>query len=342
MKNQRRFFELDYLRGIAMLMVVMGHVLNFGLDIPHSTAMSLFGLCEMPIFFAVSGFLSYKEELECNQDGKCAETGISTVLRRFGKRSMGLLVPLAVWSFVLNISKDHTTPSLSIIYGGGYWFFAALWWCDLINAVFSIVSARYRFRMYADFFVLGIVYSTIVFLRVRNINLGGLLPIHNIQYYYPFFVMGIMIRKYDLIKRLIFNRYTYGVGLLLSGVSLFFSGLQSYLVFLTGAMGSVIVAWMICKSLNEEYHAVKLLGYLGRNTLPIYSIHYLFLSPLPLCVREMCLVPMGFTLQVTVSLAFASIIIGLCLLVNKLLAFNSITKMLFFGQFSDVSKIRKC
>lgn len=60
----KRINELDYIRGIAMLMVVMGHVLLFSLKIEHTALIALLGICEMPLFFAVSGYLNYKEREE--------------------------------------------------------------------------------------------------------------------------------------------------------------------------------------------------------------------------------------------------------------------------------------
>lgn len=105
----KRINEFDYIRCIAMFMVVMGHVLLFSLKIEHTALFGLIGICEMPLFFIVSGYLAYKEREESSSE---------TMLRLL-KRSRTLLVPLVVWSVVLNILDDNLSLSLSMIYRGG-------------------------------------------------------------------------------------------------------------------------------------------------------------------------------------------------------------------------------
>ena len=55
----KRIPELDYMKGLAMMMVVMGHVLLFSLKVDHTALIAIINICEMPLFFAVSGFLSH-------------------------------------------------------------------------------------------------------------------------------------------------------------------------------------------------------------------------------------------------------------------------------------------
>lgn len=123
MLGVKRINELDYIRCIAIFMVVMGHVLLFTLKIEHTALLGIIGICEMPLFFIVSGYLTYKER----------EESLKETMARLLKRSRTLLVPLVVWSIVLNLCDEKITFSLSMVYRGGYWFFVALWWCDILN-----------------------------------------------------------------------------------------------------------------------------------------------------------------------------------------------------------------
>lgn len=54
---KQRILELDYMRGIAIILVIMGHVVQFSLLMKDAAIMSLIGICHMPIFFTVSGHL---------------------------------------------------------------------------------------------------------------------------------------------------------------------------------------------------------------------------------------------------------------------------------------------
>ena len=104
-----RIYELDYIRCIAMLMVVMGHVLLYSLKIEHTALIGIIGICEMPLFFVVSGYLTHKER----------EENFKRMLSRLLIRSRTLLVPLVVWSIVRNICDGTVSYSLSDIYRGG-------------------------------------------------------------------------------------------------------------------------------------------------------------------------------------------------------------------------------
>ena len=107
--SMKRIHELDYIRGIAMLMVVMGHVLLFSLKVEHTALIALIGICEMPLFFVVSGYLAHKDKNE----------NFKEMLSRLLVRSRILLVPLIVWSIVRNICDCTITCSVSMFYRGG-------------------------------------------------------------------------------------------------------------------------------------------------------------------------------------------------------------------------------
>ena len=321
--ERKRIIELDYIRGIAIFMVVMGHVLNFSLDIPSSTLQSLIGICEMPFFFVVSGFLSYRF-IEAPK--------LKTEAVRFFKRSMVLLIPLVVWSFILNVVDGNIRCSMSIFYGGGYWFFLALWWCDLIFAFTSFLSEHKRFGWVNDAILYALIYAFIVVLRMKNITLGGYLPIQNIQYYFPFFTLGIFMRKYPKLQNIVLNKYSYAAGalVLLAGWNLCY--LQSYVIMLFAALGAIAVVWKVCREIDHNNPFARILALVGKNTLPIYAMHYLFIAALPVMVRNWVNVPMGFIFQLIVTFIYASAVILICLVVDRMISHNPFTRMFFFGE----------
>ena len=47
----KRIPELDYIKSLAMMMVVMGHVLLFSLKVEHTALIAIINICEMPLFF---------------------------------------------------------------------------------------------------------------------------------------------------------------------------------------------------------------------------------------------------------------------------------------------------
>ena len=99
-----RIYELDYIRGIAMLMVVMGHVLLFSLKIEHTALIGIIGICEMPLFFVVSGYLTHKER----------EENFKRMLSRLLIRSRTLLIPLVVLSRIVVVRCVEYVFGLSL------------------------------------------------------------------------------------------------------------------------------------------------------------------------------------------------------------------------------------
>ena len=317
-----RIYELDYIRGIAMLMVVMGHVLLFSLKIEHTALIGIIGICEMPLFFVVSGYLTHKER----------EENFKRMLSRLLIRSRTLLIPLVVWSIVRNICDGTVSYSLSDIYRGGYWFFLALWWCDVLNMFSAYLSKKFRLGLLGDALLYGFVYAVILLGRIKNIDLGGVLPVQSVQYYFPFFVMGLLMRKYQFLNGMVLNKYSYAVGMLLLIIGWYFSFIESFVIWFVAALGAVVVVWMACREINSDLKVARILSIVGMNTLPIYAIHYLFIGVLPNTLHEMVYISNGFFFQLVVSFVYAVFAIILCLLVDRILSLNPITRMLFWGE----------
>lgn len=160
--------------------------------------------------------------------------------------------------------------------------------------------------MVADIVFYGSAYFVILLGRIKNIDLGGILPIQNVQYYFPFFVLGILMRKYKLVN----------------GVVIWF----------VAALGGVVVVWMACGEINSELKVAKMLGIVGKNTLPIYTIHYLFIAIMPCALHDMVNIPNGFFFQLVITFVYAVLVIFLCLLVDRILSLNPITRMIFLGE----------
>lgn len=305
-----------------MLMVVMGHLLLFSLKIEHTALIGIIGICEMPLFFVVSGYLTHKER----------EENFKRMLSRLLIRSRTLLVPLVVWSIVRNICDGTVSYSLSDIYRGGYWFFLALWWCDVLNMFSAYLSKKFRLGMLGDALLYGFVYAVILLGRIKNIDLGGVLPVQSVQYYFPFFVMGLLMRKYQFLNGMVLNKYSYAVGMLLLIIGWYFSFIESFVIWFVAALGAVVVVWMACREINSDLKVARILSIVGMNTLPIYAIHYLFIGVLPNTLHEMVYISNGFFFQLVVSFVYAVFAIILCLLVDRILSLNPITRMLFWGE----------
>ena len=131
---------------------------------------------------------------------------------------------------------------------------------------------------------------------------------------------------------MVLNKYSYAVGMLLLIIGWYFSFIESFVIWFVAALGAVVVVWMVCKEINSELKVAKMLSIVGKNTLPIYAIHYLFIAIMPCALCDMVDIPNGFFFQLVITFVYAALIIFLCLLVDRILSLNPITRMIFFGE----------
>ena len=320
---RQRIPELDYMRGIAMLFVIMGHVMLWGIQKHSSCLMGLLALVHLPVFFAVSGFLTYK-------DGDAPS--IRGALAVLAKRSRLLLVPMVVWSVIYSIATNDITLTQSLIYRGRYWFFLGLWWCDVLNAQLMYLSRRYRFGLPADLALYGAAFVLLVVCRKAGVELGGWLPIQNVQYYFPMFAMGLLIKKYECVRRVVFNPWTFAVALFVFLIGWRLLYLENYYIFSCAAFGAVVVVWTACRALPGDAPLVRCLALVGRNTLPIYAIHYLFIAPLPASFLAMTNVPLPFFFEAVITGIYAVVIVAFCLAANWVISMSPVTRCIFYGE----------
>ena len=120
MKQRLEFF--DMIKGIAILMVIMAHVVTMGIrGIDQSFIFRLFKMVHMPLFFFIAGWFTYR----VTADG-------AVRLPQLGKRAERLLLPMVAVSTLWIFAFPHTglqSPMESTFAGlwtdswkNGYWF----------------------------------------------------------------------------------------------------------------------------------------------------------------------------------------------------------------------------
>ena len=184
-KNRNQF--IDMIKGCAIILVIMGHSIQFGSgELWNTSAIFfenyLFKLIysfHMPLFMMISGYLFY----------------YSVNKYSFGKnvwkRITTLLIPILAWSFAYNIVNDLVVGksifSISFVkqciwYAiGSFWFLWALFYCSFI-IIFVSRFCRDSLLVYSAILIL-----TFIIPDSYNIYLY--------KYMYPFFVIGYMTNK---------------------------------------------------------------------------------------------------------------------------------------------------
>lgn len=329
---KERIAYLDALKGGAILLMVMGHVLAWSFadpsviaqfDINQPVNVKVGGaICQviysfhMALFFMISGFLLYKEELPLFKDF-------------LTKKITRLLLP---WLFSFGIAY--------LVRGSlGFWFLLSLFEISILGylliALLSLTKKRY--------FIIDLVVVLCLYLIVRKLagfSLYGLELGMFAGYWIPF-CAGILMRKYERFFILCVKNNTMFTLWVVLFVSLFacryFVDHNSICSFLfkhsklvLPLLGSFI-CWHLFSSINSE-RVTKLFGELGKKSLPIYILHILFVLQITAVGKFIlgCNPVTSITLQLTYGLLVSLLaIVWSLLLYNVLSRSNLISKFLF-------------
>lgn len=175
-----RLCYLDVLKGILIILVVLGHAIQATFpNYLHNFLFRFIYSFHMPLFFVISGFLTYR--------------GMQGHDDKLMKRAVQLLIPFVCWAFISplltygSFNMDKTVKAL-LYPDNGLWFLYNLFF---YNAIFFL-SERWAERgmkqeyIFAGFFMVLYLLMAI-FHTMFNIT--------QICWYMPFFAIGYYGRK---------------------------------------------------------------------------------------------------------------------------------------------------
>ena len=344
-KERIKYFDL--LKGLAIFTVVMGHVLTMCIrEIDSAFLFKIIETVHMPVFFFISGYLTYK---------------IRFKNPNLGKRFKQLMIPyfivsaLWIWYFPHSGLKSPISSSVPEMYCSywkdGYWFTLCLFEMFLIyfplakifskisNLSVQIVIAT---GVYAFLAILSVYFST----PQKDIFGLGLLAT-----FYPVFMTGVFAHRCkEYYKMMTAGGVWFLIGLILFVPAWYvttyyweFPMIPEWFAFIANPIkyfGFIIIAVTLVIPWSEkEFSAdrkpgkiARYFNFLGQESLAIYLLHYFFLFPLtplqePLRAMGLSIVPL---MIVTVFFTFS--IIGITLFVNYAVKRNKWLALLLTGK----------
>ena len=163
MIGKERLYYFDVMKGIAITLVVIGHVMLFSFNVNPSEP-SKFIYFNMPLFFYISGYLAYRQiDL------------IADLIQRLFKRGIVLLFPYAFFLILYHIfsESDNSIIELLTMGGGRYWFLYDLF---IISSFFLIYGYLIRNikKRYLYVFLWLIPFGVLMCLKLGLLNaIGG-------------------------------------------------------------------------------------------------------------------------------------------------------------------------
>lgn len=260
-----RDYKLDLVRGFAILLVVIGHVVQYQ-DLDNYRTSLLFSLIysfHMPLFFFLSGRVF----------GLYGANNFS--LRYYRKKAVGIAVPWAIWTLIIYALK----PGDLGYYIQFYWFLPVLLICFSVIYIAKLSLLLYPSRM--------IIYSIIILFWLILFCIDGFW-FSSVRYHLIFFWCGFfLLHKYDIVEFIrshLASRYIIYVLASVVFISVFNGllyewNLSKFFAFaLKVYMAAVLIVatWCIVPLVHKNIKFI--FNLLGCYSMQIYLIHLLLIQ----------------------------------------------------------------
>lgn len=320
----QRIKYFDQMKGIAILLVVIGHVVQFSFGYNPSDVVNMLSIFHMPIFFYISGYLAYK-----NADMNWKEQG-----RRLLQKTEQLFIPLIVVGGMYCVLKGNGFVQWAMSGFGGYWFLYSL---AVLTVLFLLYEqlARKASKWYLYVGLWLIPYAIFMLLKIKHIAAegGNLVPVDNMVTYYRYYLIGWLCHKYAPINRfLLENKVVYALAFVAYLLQWYFCERHNMVLIFAGGMGAIIVLQNWFNSQNAESISMRLLSYLGRNSLSIYVFHYFFIPNVSNVIHDFLQVGNPFIWMLTFAVLLSIPITAAAYFVGSIIEKNNFLKYIVLGK----------
>ncbi len=308
-----RLFYVDLAKGIMILLVVSGHIIQCYFSRAEKEPLHSFIYSfHTPLFFLICGYVMglTQKKLQARSFKQWFLSKVQT-----------LLLPYVVWRLLVYRFIDPVLPSpfsldslISLVDGskeGGAWF---------LGALFCIQVVCYPIFRYEKLYTWIIPVS---FLIVGNL-LGGSFFYFNIYHYFGF-LFGFIIYKY---RNYILRTDVATIALLVFILSCLIYPNPS---ILTASAGMVLI--YVCQQIDDlQRHSwlSKRIAEFGLYSLTIYLIHVLIVFPVSNVGIDVSIFRQTPILIICLIIAFG--VSTLCVYISKLIEFFPMLNFILFGK----------
>ena len=358
---------LDALRGFTMILVIANHICNmgFGMNLKVSSSMQFLVMFRMPLFFFVSGFLAYK----ASQVWNFSNFG-SLLWKKIKVQTIPTIVFFLLATAILNrhfwpaLEESFHSP-----YTGGYWFTIVLLYMFIAYYIFSFVESlltswlspkakqRFGWIPITLLFLVSLVFyescyqpkyfswalgykgaKTMTYYFLTDSSLGQMLL------YFPFFLYGNIVHRYwDRWQRLMDSKWFFPMVVVIV-VFATVDALKWHTMRMAWAIlpltiakfGLLTITFMYFRHYKQYFTKFSPIGaslqYIGRRTLDIYLLHFIFIPDLPGLGSFFNAHSHNFVIDTTLSVIVGLIIIGFCIITSNILRISPFFKKWLFGR----------
>ena len=327
--EKKRIAYLDAIKCLAILIVLDLHILNL-CGVEHYAALSsqMMYAPVMPLFFFVSGFLSYKQSMTIKDFW-------SNISRKF----VFLVIPAVVFRIGIDLMNHKNLFGFITEGMGGYWFTIDLFETFLLYYLVTLAIKNEKWRIG----VLLVLSLAGVGMLALDKGFGpAIFDMRRLTKYFQFFVLGTLAMKFRPKYELLMNNEIMKAALIVSYFLVLFSltydmspVLHSFLrdVALRYFATFAIISFFVChaEGFQRETKVNSLINCIGQNSLAIYLLHYFFLPHFTLLRKEWFSELNILTINL-ISILYTVAITALCLLFIKFLSNSKFVKQYVLGK----------
>lgn len=324
--KSNRIWWIDNLKGIAILLVLIRHVMQANIiDCSETVIGNAIFAVQMPLFMAIAGFFSITSDKYYQN---------AEALKAYAKkRAIHYMLPFFSWFVVVYVlirgfyDRNLVKAIITLINNVdvGLWFLYVVFMLSVISIIANAICRRLKLpsktRIVPILVGGGLLLPLLMVGRLFGIRFFG---INLLLYYYLFFAAGRFLScNQDVIKRCFDSHIVlYGTGLLSAAIYILIvlnhnielapDGIENIclriLAAIAGCTAIAIGVFVFSKGKTN-----KLLEILGQNTLEVYVVHVHYIGLLPKGTHYLYTVD-GFivlfvALLITALLSFVTILI---------------------------------
>ena len=310
--EKKRNLTYDYLRGLAMLLIVIGHLYFYSGRFVGSLIFSICDTVELPVFMYISGLLAH---VSVDRYG-FRKLIISKVVR--------LLFPLFSFYIIWGLWDSSNCLTFWMKeYKDGYWFLFVLF--ELMVTLSFIKKITLSFKIKSIYVTLFLYVLSTLLLTVidKDGEVNRLLCVRLYWHYFPFFMMGYY--SYRLDKYMILKYAP--IFLMLYIIALYFYLDRSWSILMNMVCNLFSLLFLVSVFSSNFKPLKKVFSIVGFYSLQIYMVHFFLLFPL---LKILPIVENRW-LEFPYYTIIASVIIFVTIEVSKLLMKSDWLAMFLFG-----------
>lgn len=318
----KRISYIDALKGLAIILVVCGHIAEKSMGMDNTPFNRMYGSFHMPLFIFLSGLFAYKGMEQITGKG---------ILNFLQKKAVRILLPFMIVGGFYSVIVSHDALAVYLGTSGGYWFLPALFYCMVLGLVQRILVGCFKMGgqiMEGVSFLL--LWGAASVLWKLHCPLPYLLPALKL---FPYFMAGHYFSQYNLLNNEVLSRQgvqTMAIVLYITTM-IFTIKTEYHFVCLTGFFAIVILLNLFAKYSEQ---LPKWLSYVGKHSLEIYVLHWFFL-PRMQDWGNYIMMHDSFNSNIVLTsgccLCVCLLIIAFCLVIAKIIEQSSLLNYLCFG-----------